>query len=72
MQIVALIPNIKPLLLTVKAGLILIQIIEVDESVRAIALSSAIISVQFTPADALPLIRLLPCEFIWLELRSFV
>ena len=72
MEVVALVPDIEPLLFSVEARLVLAEVVKVDEAVRAVAFGAPVVTVEFAAADALATTLLLPCELEGLEVGAFV
>ena len=63
MEIIALVPNVEPLFITMEPELVLVEVIEVNKTVRAVALGTPVVAIQFTAANALAFAFLFPNEF---------
>ena len=71
-QVVALIPNVEPLLFTVEPGLVLTQVVEVYQAMRSVTLGTAVITIHLAATDRLPSRFLLPGELERLEVGALM
>ena len=72
MEVITLVPNIEPLFFSVEAWLVLVQVLKVYETVRAITFGASVVAIHFAAADALTARLLLPRELVGLEVGALV
>ena len=71
-EVIALVPDVKPLLLAVEARLVLPKVVEVNKAMGAITLGAPVIAIQLATTDTLATTFLLPRKLVRLELSSLV